>query len=159
MKKFIIICLAALVPLLAAAQAPTTSFDRLFRKLSGVSGYTTLEITNDMLKLMNKDNGGDNQAFNNIESIRVVAADKASEEFLKEIVRLTEDEYEYSHMTTVNEEGQRTELYYHKPVSRKDTPEYILVIYGPRENTVISILGYLDIQNISGLSGLGIAGK
>lgn len=144
MKKIMIWLAVAMLPLTIAAQQ--TDFDQLFDKYSGVEGYTTLVITSDMVKLMeNREGSRTFSAFDQVEQMRVVSAGKDSAGFVEDIGRLVPG---FTLMSSVNETGQQTNLYRKRSTGRDKPSEFLIVVYGKKENMAIHIIGNLAVKSI-----------
>lgn len=170
MKKFLIIFGLTVPLLLATVQAATPeqtdkALDEFFSKYSGKEGYTTMELTGELLKAAyNK--GGNNDAgdmFRGVERMRIVVAGKSTAEFAVDVNALP-PKTDLKLVSSVNENGKSMKMYYRAavPATRgkdKRSAEFFMFILGSSDNVLIHITGDFDIRNISKLSGIGIGAK
>lgn len=170
MKKFLIIFGLTVPLLLATAQAATPgqtdkALDEFFAKYSGKAGYTTMELTGELLKAAyNRD--GDKDAgdmFRGVERMRIVVAEKSTAEFAVAVTGLP-PKTDLKLLSSINEDGKSMKMYYRAavPATRgkdKRSAEFIMFILSPGDNVLIHITGDFDVRNVSKLSGIGIGAK
>jgi len=164
MKRiWIILLLAAVVPLAATAQkksASKTDFKAFYDQYSGRENFTAIEITGEMLKLFANDESAKAKSktntFDGIDKIRIVVSEKPDPVFVEEIKRLPDRDFTL--MTTVTEGGQHVS-FYHRPYPKHGhKSEFLMIVYGGKDNLALNITGEIDLKNISGLSGIRISG-
>jgi hypothetical protein len=129
-------------------------FGEFFDKYSGKSGYTAIEMSSDMIKLIGGISAGNNgdelsDALEGIDNIKIIIADRPSEAFGKDMDALAANS-EYKMMTLVSE-GKQELRFYLRPITGGRS-EFLLLNSGPADNLVISIRGKIDVKKISGLS-------
>ncbi len=158
MKKYVVFLLLIL-PITLMAQKK--SFKLLFEKYSGREGYTTIDLSADMLQLFYHfaDKNQDpeiSQLLNDIKGISIVVSDKVNEEFSEDVEKMIEKYPGLKAITSINEGGQVTRIF----VAEKDriTTDFLMVSYGRQNNVVINIVGNVDVKQISRLSDLKIDG-
>lgn len=155
MKKILIIWLLAMaLPLTAAAQK--VNFQSLFDKYNGVEGYTTVEITGEMLKLMGGKDSDSSGTFDGISMIRVIVSERPSDTFTDDIKQIAGPDHKL--MTLVNDGGQQIMCYFRENYYNRRKSEFLIIGYGDKENMALSITGDIDIKKISGLSGIKFSG-
>lgn len=158
MKKYLIIPLILLgVPLCAAAQA--TGIDTLYDKYSGKEKYTTFEIEGSMLGAMtDRESSASINPFEGVEVIKSVVGPAGDETFAAEIRALSE-KLGYKRLMSVNDNETSSTLYYRTVQLKKKTTEFIVVAFGPAENSVICILGNVQPASVAGILGGAISKK
>ncbi|MDR0510439.1 MAG: DUF4252 domain-containing protein [Rikenellaceae bacterium] len=146
--KRLTVLLLSLLPLAAAAQKAKDSFDVFYREHVGKSGYMTVEVTSDMLRLLNAGEGREEE-WGTIGSIRLVTEKKPAEQFLVRIRQIVAAQG-YKLMTTVVEGDRHTAVYF-KSSGNPRRSDCITIIAG-KENIVVNIVGDFDIEKLSSLS-------
>ena len=166
MKRILmILLLAAAVPLTATAQKRSGSergFQAFYDKYSGREHFTTIEVSGEILRLLNVDgakkakNGPAATTFDGIDKIRVVVSEKGSPDFVEEIKRLPGGDYKL--LMTLVDSSQSTSFYFRKDMKYANRSEFLMIIYGETDNLALSITGEIDLKDISRLSDIGITG-
>ncbi|MBQ9201215.1 MAG: DUF4252 domain-containing protein [Bacteroidales bacterium] len=155
MKKIAFTLLVAL-PLVMAAQQK--SFMHLFEHYSGKDGFTTVDITQGMLRMMLSFAEDDEELsgmIGNISGIRIVVCHLYDEDFVEDMNKMI-DRAPYQLISTINESGQQTKFF--NIEKNKKTTEFLMVSYGRSENLVVNITGNIDVNKISRLSQFNING-
>lgn len=159
MKKLVLIMITLLAPLGAMAQKG--NFSNFYDKYSGKSGYTTVSITGDMLKMISSFAPDDElgSMLGGVNNIRIVMSDRSSGEFVDDLKKLNEGS-NYRVMTSINDSGQNIVFYVKDKPGRSSgqISEFLMVVHGAGDNLAINITGDLDIKKISGLSRINIGG-
>lgn len=155
MKRLYLLLLLCL-PLQMMAQE-NTAFMRFFQHFSGEDGYTTINISSELLRTMmivvEEDEEDElNQLINTISAIRIVICQTGTKEYDNALNRLL-DQVPYSLVSSINESGQKTEFYQLK--KENTVTEFMMVTRGRNDNTVINIAGNINIEKISKLSQFG----
>ena len=155
MKKILFPLLLAL-PLMMAAQQK--SFMNFFERYSGKDGFTTVDITPGMLRMMLNFVEEDEEMsglIGNISGIRIVVCHFYDKEFVEAMDKMI-DKAPYQLVSTINESGQQTKFF--NIEKNKKTTEFLMVSYGRSENLVVNITGDIDVNKISRLSQFNING-
>ncbi len=153
MKKIILICIVAFLPVLGFAQS--SPIDELFDKYSGKEGFTSVYITSYMFSMftdLETDDPEFDQLMQNLKGIKILATDDSysgSVNFYKEIIDKIPLS-EYKELMVIKEKGQDVKFL----INEKDgkITELLLIAGGEDENAIISIQGNIDLKNISKLS-------
>lgn len=144
-------------PFLALAQ--TSPVDYLFDKYAEQDGFTTVYISSfmfSMLQKFSKDEKDDDikQLINKLEGIKILTMDdnKNAEKvnFYKEVMANISLK-EYKELMVVKEKGQEIKMLLKEPKDGENG-EFLMVGHGD-DNMLISIVGKIDIESLSKLSG------
>ena len=147
--------LTALLPLVSMAQKD--DFNSLFRKMSGVEGYTAVEITKDMIKLLGSGNSKEQVKnsgdLDGVESIRMIVADKYSDKFAEEAKKCSAG---FRLLTSVKSKSGEVSIYIKETSGSKNSrkSEMLVISLGEEDNAVLHINGTIDINKISALPGV-----
>ena len=138
------------------------NFENFYSKYSGKSGFMTVEISGEMIKIMGSGSsqvkgGSISEILDGIKYIRIVVAEEPSSSFGSDMDRLAEDK-SYKLMSSMNDSGQKITFYFKDAGSGSSQSDFMMLVKGTGENIAISISGDIDITKISKLSGLGIGG-
>lgn len=151
MKKLITFLLL-LLPITMMAQQ--TEFDQFFQKYSGKESYTTVDISTDFLKIIMGFTENDEDLkdlISNIERIRIVICEENNPTFVDDAKRLTTKQKAYKPITTVNSNGETTQIFVIKKENK--ITDFLLTSFSKSENIVINIVGKnLDVNKVSNLS-------
>jgi hypothetical protein len=149
--------MAMLVPMVLAAQK--SPVDKLFDKYANQKGFTTVNISGKLLGLAGKldaSNPDTNDMLNNLSGIRILSVDdevlNKSLNFYKELEVegfFKNHSYEVLMEVTDSEEIVR---FYAKDAGGGKISELLLVV-GGESNTLISIRGLIDPENIGKITG------
>lgn len=162
MKRFIALWIIPLLMLPAAASAQQRDFNDFYRKYSGREGYTSIEITAEMARMLGNavtsrtDNTRLGELLGDIRSIRIVVSKWLHDDYRSDMERLTSGGA-YRLMSVVTRDGQTTRFYY-TGNQRSGDAEFLMLSTGAAENVVVNIFGAFDIKDISQLSTLKISG-
>lgn len=150
----------SLAPLFAWAQ--TAKFYDFYDKYAGRDGYTTVEISGAMLKVMNassddnktvKKDAGDKSAMDNIKNLIIIISEDRNAGFMGDVRKLTRGN-EYTPLTVIRDGGDTVELLVRQ---KGDAAVELLMIVTDMESTVVmSITGdNLNIDKISQMAASG----
>ena len=167
MKKILLILLAAALPLTVGAQKFT--FSQFKEKYSGEQGYTTVEITEAMLKLVGLDrkNSQPESLFSTIGGITricIITADRHSDNFVDDMNKVVAEGTGYKLLTSITESGQNVKFYYKEvPDSAKgDEPprisEFVMMLHGSGDNLMMNIYGDFSLRQISSIADKAASG-
>jgi len=155
--KRIVVLLAMLVPMLLAAQK--SPVDKLFDKYANQKGFTTVNISGKLLGFAGKldtSNPATNEMLNNLSGIRILSVDdktlNSQLDFFKELEKdgfFRNHNYEVLMEVTGSEEVVR---FFARDAGGGKFSELMLVV-GGKSNTLISIRGLIDPENISKITG------
>jgi hypothetical protein len=164
--KRIVVLLAMLVPMLLAAQK--SPVDKLFDKYANQKGFTTVNISGKLLGFAGKldtSNPATNEMLNNLSGIRILSVDdktlNSQLDFFNELEKdgfFRNHNYEVLMEVTGSEEVVR---FFARDAGGGKFSELMLVV-GGKSNTLISIRGLIDPENISKITGalnVGIPNK
>jgi len=155
--KRIVVLIAMLVPMLLAAQK--SPVDKLFDKYANQKGFTTVNISGKLLGFAGKldtSNPATNEMLNNLSGIRILSVDdktlNSQLDFFKELEKdgfFRNHNYEVLMEVTGSEEVVR---FFARDAGGGKLSELMLVV-GGKSNTLISIRGLIDPENISKITG------
>lgn len=152
MKKTIIIILLLFSPYLLVAQQ--AAFDSLFQKYSGKKGYTTMEMTGELIQMAFGKSAGDDGEFTGIERIWIVMSNEASEEFTSDVKKLT-SQNNLKSITSISRDKEEVKMFQVNTTSQKGgttKSEFIMTVTGDSTNIAIRITGSFDINKIPQLN-------
>ncbi|MGY6648617.1 DUF4252 domain-containing protein [Wenyingzhuangia sp. IMCC45574] len=134
--------------------AQNKSFDKIFEKYADQDGFTTVNVSGDMIQAFSDDKDIKDLNIGNIK-VLTVEDDKLNNgvNFYKEVVsKLSLKKYD----KLINVEGEDTQVLIAKKKKNKGKPEF-LIITGGDENTMVYIEGDLNFGNFGKvLEGLKI---
>lgn len=162
--------LAVLVIPLSVFGQQRITFEQLQRKYGGQAGYTTIEVTEAMLKLIGASKSNDKSknmlsGMSGIRNIRIITADRETDSFTDDMKRMVGPESGYKLLTSVEENGQTAQFYYKDVLeegSRNKTPrvaEFVMILYGGADNLVMNILGDFSITQITSIADQAASGE
>lgn len=156
--KRLIMFVAMLVPLALAAQK--SPVDKLFEKYANQKGFTTVNISGKLLGFAGKLDTGNpetSKMLNNLTGIRILSVD--DDDLNKQVDFYTELDKEgffknntYESLMDVTEDDQIVRFYARETNGGKFS-ELLLVVGGKDDNTLISIRGLIDPENIGKITG------
>lgn len=165
--KRLLLTLVLLIPLLGIAQ-DNSPIDKLFNKYANKDGFTTVNISGKLLSLANSfaDSKDDEiEMLNKISGIRILSANDSivniNLNFYKELVSdgfFKNNKYEVLMEVTDKNEVVR---FYGRSGANGKLSELLLVV-GGKSNTLISIRGVInpdDIGKLTGSLNMGIKTK
>lgn len=149
--------LVALLPL--AAMAQRGDFESLYKKYSGREGYTTMDFTGSLLKMLTGESG---DTFLGINSLRMIIVENADTSFEKEAADITSGG-EFSKLVDISSGREKFNIW-HKEKGKgsgksKDKSEYILLACDGEEATLIYIEGNVDISSLANLSKISLGSR
>jgi len=164
MKRLILI-LVTLSSLSILSAQQTDLVDKVFEKYAGKEGITTVYISSLMFDLMNNLEVDDPEynefknATKGIKALRILSQDvnkTGGKGFARELLdQLPKDKYQQ--LMVVKEEGQ--DVLFLAREEKGVVVEFLLIVSGDGENTLIDIRGVIDLESIASLSkGMGIEG-
>jgi len=150
--------MAMLVPLVLAAQK--SPVDKLFEKYANQKGFTTVNISGKLLGFAGKLDVGDPETgkmLNNLTGIRILTVE--DDELNRKVDFYQELDNEgffrnntYESLMDVTEDNQIVRFYAREAEGGKFS-ELLLVVGGKDDNTLISIRGLIDPENIGKITG------
>lgn len=150
--------MALLVPLVLAAQK--SPVDKLFEKYANQKGFTTVNISGKLLSFAGKLDSGDpdtGKMLHDLSSIRILSVD--DESIAGKVNFYDEMEGDgffknngYESLMDVTENDQVVRFYAREAGGGKFS-ELLLVVGGKDDNTLISIRGLIDPENIGKITG------
>ncbi len=166
-KKILCILLISLFIVPFGLIAQESPVDIIIKKHSDEDGFTTVVITEEMFALFanieTEDEGEDfSKMMKGLKSIKIITFDnseyeKAQLNFYKSLQQDLSSE-EYTELMSIKEKDQDIKFYIRKLESGK-IGEMIMVSGGEGDNTLISIQGEIDLNDMSDIShSLGIKG-
>jgi len=160
MKKifyYIVFALFISLPMIASAQE--SPMDKLFDKYSGEEGFTSVNISSQMFKLLAKIDSEDDEEikdFNNVVSeltgMRILSyteddgAGKKSE-FYDEIIKNLPKKV-YSELMVVKEKGKDV-TFYIRELENGKIGELLMIVNEDHNTVLLSFKGMIDLDNIS----------
>ena len=162
MKKTLLILLLC-IPIGALAQK--TSFDSLYVNYTGKAGYTTIEISGELIKMLGSESAdGKNdkslsETIDGIKHIRIIAEEKPSSKFNGEILSISYSG-RYKLLTSITEnDGKKLSFFFREGGNGKNAlSEFLMVMLSENGNMFMSITGKIDVKKISKLSTIKISG-
>lgn len=166
-RKILSILLIAMIIIPFGMFAQENPIDIIIKKYGDEDGFTTIIITEEMFSLFsNIETSEEGEDFNNLmkglSSIKIITFDnseykKAKLDFYKSLQEDLASE-EYTELMSIKEKDQNIKFFIRKLKSGK-IGEMIMVSGGEGDNTLISIQGEIDLNDMSKLShSLGIKG-
>jgi hypothetical protein len=156
MKKLIVM-IAMLVPMLLAAQK--SPVDKLFDRYANQKGFTTVNISGRLLGIAGKLDSGNpetSEMLRNLSGIRILTADdktlNSKLDFYAELDKegfFRNQTYEVLMEVTGSDEVVR---FYGRDAGKGKFSELLLIV-GGNSNTLISIRGLIDPENIGKITG------
>jgi hypothetical protein len=155
--KRLMMMMAVLVPMALAAQK--SPVDKLFEKYANQKGFTTVNISGKLLGFAGKMDTGNPETtkmLSNLTGIRILSVeDEALNKQLDFYKELESSGFfknnNYESLMDVTEENEVVR-FYAKDAGEGKISELLLVI-GGKENTLISIRGLIDPENIGKITG------
>jgi hypothetical protein len=155
--KRLMMLIAVLVPLALVAQK--SPVDKLFDKYANQKGFTTVNISGKLLGFAGKLDTGDpetSKMLNNLSGIRILSVEDESVtgklDFYEE---LEKDGFfknnNYESLMDVTESDQIVRFYAREAGEGKFSE--LLLVVGGEDNTLISIRGLIDPENIGKITG------
>ncbi|MFN8239614.1 MAG: DUF4252 domain-containing protein [Bacteroidales bacterium] len=155
MKRLIILLAGLALPFLLIAQA-NDPVENLFNKYSGKDGFTTVYISSKMLGLFSQENTGDKDVDNllsNLKSIRILTVEDSllnnKVNFYSELQKGT-GLSGYEELMLVKESNGITVFLTREKDNR--IAELLIISSGKDNNSLISIRGSMNLNDISKLS-------
>lgn len=155
MKKLMIIAMVlAGIPFASLAQ--NKAIEELATKYSDQEGYTVVSLKGEMIKYMGDSvdmgNVNINDLMEDVSSIIVITGEKPDKQFQAD-ARKAVAAGSYTTLMSVSDQGQ-TIRFLLAPVGggKKNEPkknEFVMLILGPDENVLISIVGKYKVKQIS----------
>lgn len=156
--KRILITLILIIPLMVMAQE-SSPIDKLFNKYANKDGFTTVNISGKLLGLANKldeSKGKEGAMLDKINGIRILSVENKDLNkdlnFYKELEAdgfFRNNNYEVLMEVTEKDEVVR---FYGRNAEKGKLSELLLVI-GGKDNTLISIRGLIDPNDIGKITG------
>lgn len=156
--KRILIALVMLIPLLGIAQ-DNSPIDKLFNKYANKDGFSTVNISGKLLNFASQSEGSDSKQaamMDKISAIRILTVeDKELNKNLNFYKELEADGFFKNNIyETLMEVTEKNEIvrFYGRNGEKGKLSELLLVI-GGEENTLISIRGIIDPNDIAKITG------
>ncbi len=166
-KKLLSVIVISILIMSSGLLAQEKPFDELIKKYGDEDGITTVVITGEMFQLFsNLESDEEAEEFsklmNSLSSIKILNLDKTKykDAKLDFYYKLMEDlpKDNYIELMTIKEKDQNVKFYIKKLDTGK-IGEMIMISSGADDNTLISITGKIDLNDMSKLShSLGIKG-
>lgn len=158
MKKLLII-LIFLIPLLGIAQDKNSPIDKLFSKYANKDGFTTVNISGKLLNFasnLDESNSKEAAMLEKITGIRILSVeDKELNKGLNFYKELEADGFfknnNYESLMEVTEKNQIVRFYGRN--GEKGKLSELLMVVGGNDNTLISIRGLIDPNDIAKITG------
>ncbi|NLX29950.1 MAG: DUF4252 domain-containing protein [Bacteroidales bacterium] len=156
MKRWMMV-MVMLVPMALAAQK--SPVDKLFEKYANQKGFTTVNISGKLLGLAGKVDAGNPEAskmLSELSGIRILSVDDEALNQKLDFYKELEGEgffrnNGYESLMDVTEDNQVVR-FYSKDAGGGKISELLLVV-GGEDNTLISIRGLIDPENIGKITG------
>lgn len=153
---------AAVLLILSTATQAQSIMDNLFEKYSGTEGYTSVYISKYMFDMFRRDDVAKNQdaeeleqVISKLDGIKILVTDDdpatpAPVSLYNEIMKLIPSS-SYKEVMVVKEKDQDIKFFV-KENKDKRVAELLMVIGGPDQSVLLSIIGDIDMKNISKLA-------
>lgn len=153
---------ATILMALSASSQAQSIMDNLFEKYSGTEGYTSVYISKYMFDMFRKDDAARNQdadeleqVISRLDGIKILVTDDdpatpVPVSLYKEIMKLIPSS-PYKEVMVVKEKDQDIKFFV-KENKDKRVAELLMVIGGPDQSVLLSIIGDIDMKNISKLA-------
>jgi hypothetical protein len=155
MKKTVVIL--AIMGLAVSAFAQKDPVSAAFEKYSGQEGFTTVNISGDMLNMLSQaeEQRRDTTFQSRLTDLRILVRDKKCDkgqnaDFRGEIYDKL-DKKEYKEMMTVNESGKDVLILVKE--SGGKVSEFLLLVSGADDNVVIQAKGNMLLRELADLTG------
>ena len=160
MKKIKIIAMAIslLFPIVLCSQNP--SIEKLYEKYKGKEGFTTVNISKDLLSLLTQgsknDHDEDNQdylknAVKQVNSIQIIdcssegANHSLAKEFYNDVINSVHLD-EYKELLAVDESKETVKIL--QKSDKSGESEFIVFTHSENQTTLISLFGIIDFKNL-----------
>ncbi len=147
MKKLIILLLM-LSPLAVSAQ--NDAYKTLFDDCVGRDGYSTVQVSKDMLRIMDSDYNLALASIDGVMSITFNSDDSAAVEAFRKSCDLMLDRSGLSVMVSTNDGTQAVKIY--TSTVEDKIKEVIVLTCSPTETVVVDVVGNLTLKQISRLN-------
>lgn len=147
MKKLIILLLM-LSPLAVSAQ--NDAYKTLFDDCVGRDGYSTVQVSKDMLRIMDSDYNLALASIDGVMSITFNSEDPAAVEAFRKRCDLMLDRSGLSVMVSTNDGTQAVKIY--TSTVEDKIKEVIVLTCSPTETVVVDVVGNLTLKQISRLN-------
>lgn len=147
MKKLIILLLM-LSPLAVSAQ--NDAYKTLFDDCVGRDGYSTVQVSKDMLRIMDSDYNLALASIDGVMSITFNSDDPAAVEAFRKRCDLMLDRSGLSVMVSTNDGTQAVKIY--TSTVEDKIKEVIVLTCSPSETVVVDVVGNLTLKQISRLN-------
>ena len=147
MKKLIILLLM-LSPLAVSAQ--NDAYKTLFDDCVGRDGYSTVQVSKDMLRIMDSDYNLALASIDSVMSITFNSEDSAAVEAFRKRCDQMLDRSGLSVMVSTNDGTQAVKIY--TSTVEDKIKEVIVVTCSPTETVVVDVVGNLTLKQISRLN-------
>ena len=155
MKKLVIVLFVfSLAYVLNGQNDPV---NEIFAKYSGIEGFTTVDISGDMFKMLAQLDSEDKdlEKFSKLSHVKVLAqegktAELESLNFYNEIYKKL-DKTLYKELLIVKEKDENVNI-----LVRDDEghiSEFLIIVSGAGENVLVSIRGEIDFDDLDDISG------
>lgn len=155
--KRLYLLLVLCLPLQMMAQE-NNAFLKFFQTFTGEEGYTTINISSELLRTMmvvvDEDEEDElAQLVNTINAVRIVICQTTNTKDYENALDKLLQQVPYTQISSINESGQKTEFYQLKQGDK--ILEFMMISRGRNDNTVINISGDINVEKISKLSQFG----
>ena len=154
MKNIIFILFVCCLTKLLNGQ--TDAVDRIFKEYAGAEGFTTINISGDMLKMLAKldPDDADLRKISKLEEIKILTQENRTAckdlNFYNEIYNQL-DKSLYKELMVVKDNDENVNMLF-----REDNgiiSEFLLIVSSNDENVLISIKGEIELNKLDELSG------
>ena len=160
MKAQIVKLIAVIVFLMPALLQAQTAIDKLYEKYAGKKGFTSINISPEMFKMLaslesgeDAQNTQEEQMLSQLSGLKMLIyepGDGPKVDFISDI-KATVPVKEYTEMMSVDSEGETVKFLVKKAPDNKIS-EMVMLVYGTDETLVMSMTGNLDMATISSIS-------
>lgn len=154
MKRLIfVLFVCALANLLKGQTDPVSS---VFEKYAGAEGFTTINISGDMLKMIQKldPENNDLREISKLEEIKILTQEGRTDykdlNFYDEIYNRL-DRSPYKELMVVRDKDENVNMLVRE--ENGTIKEFLLIVSGIDENVLISIKGEIELSKLAELSG------
>lgn len=160
MKAQIVKVIAVLVFLMPAMLQAQTAIDKLYEKYAGKKGFTSINISPEMFKMLaslesgsDADNKQEEQVLSQLSGLKMLVyepGDGPKIDFAAD-VKATVPVKDYAELMSVDSEGETVKFLVKKAPNNKIS-EMLMIVFSDDETLVMSMTGNLDMATISSIS-------
>jgi len=156
MKAQIVKVIAVVVFLMPAMLQAQTAIDKLYEKYAGKKGFTSINISPEMFKMlasMDSEGNQEEQMLSQLSGLKMLVYEPGNGpkvDFMAD-VKATVPMKDYAELMSVDSEGETVKFLVKKAPNNKIS-EMLMIVFSEDETLVMSMTGNLDMATISSIS-------